>query len=172
LEREAKALSSLSHPNVCSIFDVGNKDGTDYLVMEYLEGVTLASRLHRGPLPLADVVQYGCQIASALESAHHRGIIHRDLKPGNVMLTKSGVKVLDFGLATRTAAEEVPDSDDQMTIDEPLTKVGAMVGTLQYMAPEQLEGKEADVRSDIFSLGLVIYEMATGKAAFSGGSQG
>jgi tRNA A-37 threonylcarbamoyl transferase component Bud32 len=171
LEREARALSSLSHPNVCSIFDVGAQGEIDYLVMEYLEGVTLANRLHRGPLPLADVVQYGSQIAAALESAHHRGIVHRDLKPGNVMLTKSGIKVLDFGLATRTAASEVPDSSDQMTIDEPLTKVGAMVGTLQYMAPEQLEGKEADVRSDIFALGLVIYEMATGKAAFAGGSQ-
>jgi serine/threonine protein kinase/Tol biopolymer transport system component len=172
LEREARALSSLSHPNVCSIFDVGAQSGIDYLVMEYLEGVTLSSRLARGPLPLGDVVQYGSQIAAALESAHHRGIIHRDLKPGNIIITKSGVKVLDFGLATRTAmGDPAESSSDQLTIDEPLTKTGAMVGTLQYMAPEQLEGKEADARSDIFALGLVIYEMATGKAAFAGSSQ-
>ncbi|HVI08378.1 MAG TPA: protein kinase [Candidatus Binatia bacterium] len=171
LEREARALSSLSHPHVCSIFDVGSQDGMDYLVMEYLEGVTLANRLARGPLPLPEVLHYGAQIAAALEAAHQRGIIHRDLKPGNIMLTKSGIKVLDFGLATRAAFSEVTNGPNTPTIEEPLTKAGAFLGTLQYMSPEQLEGREADARSDIFGLGLVIYEMLTGKTAFSGGSQ-
>ncbi len=173
LEREARALSSLSHPNVCCIFDIGDQEGVAYLVMEYLEGMTLAKRLRRGALPFSEVVQYGCQIAAALESAHHHGIIHRDLKPGNIILTKSGVKVLDFGLATDATPAKVEDGMDGLapTIDERLTRVGGFIGTVPYMAPELLNGKEADARSDIFALGLVIYEMATGQVAFPGDSQ-
>src|SRR5579864_6598220 len=169
LEREARSLSSLSHPNICAIFDVGHESGIDYLVMEYLEGITLANRIRRNPLPLAEALQYGIEIAAALENAHHRGIVHRDLKPGNIMLTKSGVKVLDFGLATRPTSSA--DGTDTPTIDEPLTRLGAIVGTIQYMAPEQLEGKEADAQSDIFALGIILYEMLTGRSPFVGEGQ-
>jgi hypothetical protein len=171
-EREAKVISSLNHPHICILYDVGRQDGVDYIVMEYLEGESLAARLAKGPLPLPQVLQYGSQIASALDKAHRNGVTHRDLKPGNIMLTKAGAKLLDFGLAkaeppldaTATLTDVLPQAN-------PVTREGAIFGTLQYMAPEQLEGKEADARSDIFSLGTVLYEMVTGGRAFQGKSQ-
>ncbi|HUB01054.1 MAG TPA: protein kinase [Terriglobales bacterium] len=176
-EREARAISSLSHPNICMLFDVGHQNGTDFLVMEYLEGETLADRLRKGPLPADQVLKYGIDICEGLEKAHKSGVIHRDLKPGNIMLTKSGAKLMDFGLAKSTPSQQPPPSSSlTMTIsgpsaDSPLTAQGTVVGTFQYMAPEQLEGKEADARSDIFALGAVLYEMASGRRAFSGKSQ-
>ena len=160
-EREARAISQLSHPHICTLFDVG--DG--YLVMELLEGETLAERLTRGPLPLDDVLRYGAEIADALDRAHRAGIIHRDLKPSNIMLTKSGTKLLDFGLA-RSAVSETPL--DGETLHKSITQEGTILGTFQYMAPEQLEAQPADARTDIFALGAVLYEMATGKRAFDG----
>jgi serine/threonine protein kinase len=175
LDREAKTISQLSHPHVCALYDVGHQDGVDYLVMEYLEGETLADRLVRGPLPTEQVLRYGIQIADALDKAHRIGIVHRDLKPGNVMLTKSGVKLLDFGLAKlRATAPGVVFSGVSVLptqVDASLTAQGTILGTFQYMSPEQLEGKDADGRSDIFALGSVLYEMATGKKAFEGKSQ-
>jgi serine/threonine protein kinase len=170
-EREARAISSLSHPHICPLYDVGHQDGIDFLVMEFLEGETLASRLQKGPLPLDQVLKYGVQIADALDTAHKRGVIHRDLKPGNIMLTKSGTKLLDFGLAKLQAVEAVAGMTALPTLTTPLTGEGAILGTLQYMAPEQLEGQEADARTDIFALGAVLYEMATGRRAFDGKSQ-
>ncbi|HEY3124483.1 MAG TPA: protein kinase, partial [Thermoanaerobaculia bacterium] len=176
LEREARAISALSHPHICTLFDVGNQDGTEYLVMEYLEGETLADRLLKGPLPIEQVLRYGIEIADALDKAHRQGILHRDLKPGNVMLTKSGVKLLDFGLA-RLGAPGKGAVFSRLSIaptelpDAALTAEGTILGTFQYMAPEQLEGKEADARSDIFSFGAVLYEMATARKAFTGKSQ-
>jgi eukaryotic-like serine/threonine-protein kinase len=169
-QREAKTISSLSHPNICTLFDVGEQEGTDYLVMEYLEGETLAERLARGALPLTELLKTGIQIGEALGRAHQQGIVHRDLKPGNVMLTKSGaVKLLDFGLAKDVGAvTSTPRRRDPQTPDKPLTAEGAIVGTLAYMAPEQVEGREADARSDIFAFGAILYEMATGKRAFEG----
>jgi len=176
-EREAKTISSLSHPHICALYDVGNQDGVEYLVMEFLEGETLADRLGRGPLPSEQVLRYGIEMADALDKAHRQGIVHRDLKPGNVMLTKSGVKLLDFGLAKalpspgrRGAGSEGLTSLPTMA-HAPLTQEGTILGTFQYMAPEQLEGKEADARTDIFAFGAVLYEMATGQKAFSGRSQ-
>jgi eukaryotic-like serine/threonine-protein kinase len=176
LEREAKTISQLSHPHICTLFDVGHQDGTDYLVMEYLEGETLANRLGKGPMPIEQALRIGIEIAGALDAAHRSGIVHRDLKPGNVMLTKSGVKLLDFGLAKLAAPQ--PGAVSQATSlptalqeSEPLTTRGTILGTFQYMAPEQLEGREADARSDIFSLGCVLYEMLTGHKAFTGKSQ-
>jgi serine/threonine protein kinase len=173
-EREAKTISKLSHPHICAIYDVGQADGTDYLVMEYLEGETLTQRLARGPLPADQVLRYGIEMAEALDQAHRQGIVHRDLKPGNVMVTKSGVKLLDFGLAKAfapvaslsgvTALPTVAGAPD-------LTQGGTILGTFQYMAPEQLEGREADARTDIFALGAVLYELATGRKAFAGKSQ-
>jgi eukaryotic-like serine/threonine-protein kinase len=163
-EREAKTISSLSHPHICTLFDVGQEDGRHYLVMELLEGESLAERLGKGPLPIADVLRYGAEIAKALDAAHRRGIVHRDLKPGNVMLTRSGAKLLDFGLATSAASGEV--RLDDATAKMPLTEEGTIVGTFQYMAPEQLEGQPADARTDIFALGVVLYEMASGQRAF------
>ncbi|MEO8218364.1 MAG: protein kinase [Acidobacteriota bacterium] len=165
-DREAQAISSLSHPHICTLFDVGSEDGIDYLVMELLEGETLADRLTRGALPLQEVYRYGTQLSDALAQAHNRGIVHRDLKPGNVMLTKSGVKLLDFGLA-RAATPGVVLGNAE-TEHRPLTAEGTILGTFQYMAPEQLEGTEADARTDIFALGAVLYEMATGQRAFDG----
>ena len=171
-EREARTISQLSHPHICALHDVGHQDGVEYLVMEYLEGQTLADRLLRGPLSPEQVLRYGIEIADALDCAHRRGIVHRDLKPGNVMLTSSGVKLLDFGLAKLAA----PLSSDAAFSVLPtqartnLTAEGTILGTVQYMAPEQLEGKEADARTDIFALGAVLYEMATGKKAFQGAS--
>jgi serine/threonine protein kinase/Tol biopolymer transport system component len=174
-EREARAISSLQHPHICVLYDIGTQDSKDYLVLEYLEGETLEARLRKGPLSMEQVLKYGAQIADALDKAHRQGITHRDLKPGNVMLTKSGVKLLDFGLAkpvrvpvTSAAPSAMTHTPTQSLEQAPITSVGALIGTLQYMSPEQLEGKEADARSDIFSLGCVLYEMATGKRAFDG----
>jgi len=172
-EREARAISSLNHANICTLYDVGHQDGIDYLVMEFLEGETLADRLTKGPLPLDQVLKYGIEICEGLEKAHKTGVIHRDLKPSNVMLTKSGAKLMDFGLAKAAPASEPAASSLTVTISgpsagQPLTARGTLVGTFQYMSPEQVEGKEADARSDIFALGAVLYEMATGKRAFEG----
>jgi len=171
-DREARAISSLNHPNICTLHDVGDQDGVDFLVMEFLEGETLADRLAKGPLPTELVLKYGIEICEGLERAHKSGVVHRDLKPGNVMLTKTGAKLMDFGLAKALPAGAAPASSLTMTIaDQPLTAQGTIVGTFQYMSPEQTEGKEADARSDIFALGAVLYEMITGKRAFSGKSQ-
>jgi len=159
-DREAKSISSLNHPNICTLYDVG----PNYLVMELLDGESLADRLAKGPLPLEQVLRYGAQIAGALDKAHRQGIIHRDLKPGNVMITKSGAKLLDFGLARDATQSPVGAT----TVQKPLTEEGTVIGTFQYMAPEQLEGQPADARTDIFALGAVLYEMATGRRAFEG----
>lgn len=182
-EREARVISSLSHPGICTLFDIGTQDGSAYLVMELLEGETLAARLLRGPLKLDETLRLGAQVADALDKAHRKGIIHRDLKPANLMLTKSGVKVLDFGVAK---LREDPSGSGMLTgtgilptraptrttpLSSPLTTEGAIVGTMQYMAPEQLEGKLVDHRADIFSLGAVLYEMMTAKRVFEGASQ-
>ena len=171
-EREAKVISSLTHPNICTLHDIGHQDGVDYLVMELIEGDTLARRIAKGALPLEDLLRVGAEIASALDKAHRAGIVHRDLKPGNIMLTKSGAKLLDFGLAKNTPGQSgLPAAPDAVTITKPLTREGSIVGTFQYMAPEQLEGKEADQQTDIFAFGAVLYEMATGKRAFEGSSR-
>src|ERR1700676_935791 len=172
-EREARTIASLNHPHICTLFDIDQQDGIDYLVMEDLEGETLAQRLLKGALPLEQVLQYAIEIADALDKAHRKGVTHRDLKPGNIMLTKTGTKLLDFGLAKlkqQVAPANVPLSD-LPTESDPLTAEGAIVGTLQYMAPEQLEGKEVDAQTDIFAFGAVVYEMATRKRAFEGKSQ-
>jgi eukaryotic-like serine/threonine-protein kinase len=172
-EREARAISSLNHPNICTLYDVGHQDGVDYLVMEFLEGETLADRLARGPLPVEQVLKYGIEICEGLEKAHRGGVTHRDLKPGNVMLTKTGAKLMDFGLAKPGSPSGAPSSGLTLTspmASRPLTQQGMVVGTFQYMSPEQIEGNEADARSDIFALGAVLYEMATGKRAFEGKS--
>jgi eukaryotic-like serine/threonine-protein kinase len=176
-EREAKTISQLSHPHICALYDVGREGETEYLVMEYLEGETLSDRLAKGSLPLEQTLRFGQEIAEALDKAHRQGIVHRDLKPGNVMLTKSGVKLLDFGLAKGIAAAQTsPGATSLPTVmgagtAQNLTQEGTILGTFQYMAPEQLEGREADARSDIFAFGAVLYEMAAGKKAFSGSSQ-
>jgi serine/threonine protein kinase/Tol biopolymer transport system component len=170
-EREAKAISALSHPHICHLYDVGSQNGTDYLVMELLEGESLADRLQRGPLPLKQALQYGIEIAEALEKAHTSGILHRDLKPGNIILTKSGAKLLDFGLAKPAPNAGEMASGSMATMSKPLTVQGTVLGTFQYMAPEQVQGHEADARSDLFALGAVLYEMVTGRRAFSGRSQ-
>src|SRR5271157_62385 len=171
-EREAKTISSLSDPHICTLYDVGQQDGTDYLVMEYLEGETLAQRLEKGPLPLEQALLYAIQIAGALDKAHRKGVTHRDLKPGNIMLTKTGTKLLDFGLAKLEQETGSPAALSQLpTAQGNLTAQGAIVGTLQYMAPEQLEGGEVDARTDIFAFGAVVYEMVTGKKAFEGKGQ-
>ncbi len=168
-EREARAISKLSHPNICTLYDIGQHDGVDYLVMEYLEGEPLAERLSKGPLPIDQLLRYGVEIASALDQAHRHGVVHRDLKPGNIMLTKSGAKLLDFGLAKSvTLSGSEPNA---VTMTGPLTGAGTILGTFQYMAPEQLEAKEADPRTDIFAFGAVLHEMATGKRAFEGSSR-
>src|SRR5712691_5018662 len=171
-EREARTIASLNHPHICTLYDIGRQDGTDFLVMEYLEGETLAQRLLKGPLPLEQVLQYAIEIADALDKAHRKGITHRDLKPGNIMLTKAGTKLLDFGLAKlrQEAAPALPLSQ-LPTADHAVTAQGTILGTLQYMSPEQPEAKEVDARTDIFAFGAVVYEMATGKKAFEGKSQ-
>jgi serine/threonine protein kinase len=165
LHREARAISRIAHPHICTLFDVGNEGGVDYLVMEYLEGQTLSDLLHRGPLDSEQLAHWGADIAEALAEAHRQGVLHRDLKPGNIMVTRSGVKVLDFGLAafTQDARTEVTDG---ATEEMPLTEAGAVVGTLQYMSPEQLATGKATARSDIFALGTILYEMGTGRRAF------
>jgi eukaryotic-like serine/threonine-protein kinase len=171
-EREARAVSALNHPHICVLHDVGSQDGTEYLVMEYLEGETLSARLEKGPLPLDVVLRCGVEIADALDKAHRQGIIHRDLKPGNIMLTKSGAKLLDFGLAKAAVPlATVATLTAAVTRTTPITQQGRIVGTFQYMSPEQVEGKEVDARSDIFSFGAVLYEMVTGRRAFRGKSQ-
>ena len=168
LDREAKAVATLSHPNICTLYDVGHQSGVDFLVMEYLEGETLDQRLQKGPLPPEQLLQVAIQIADALERAHKQGIVHRDLKPANIMLTKSGAKLMDFGLAKATEAP-IATALTEMTLESrKLTAEGTIVGTFQYMAPEQVEGRDADPRTDIFAFGEVLYEMATGQAAFSG----
>ena len=183
MEREAKSISALQHAHICTLHDIGSQDGTDFLVMEYLEGQTLASRLENGPLPLDQALKIGIEIAEALEKAHQHGIIHRDLKPGNVMLTKAGAKLMDFGLAkpnvaiASQAVGRFTPSTPTMNLPQltaavsPLTQKGSVVGTFQYLAPEVLQGAEADARSDLFSLGCVLYEMVTGRPAFEGKSQ-
>jgi Tol biopolymer transport system component len=186
-EREARAVAALSHPHICALFDVGEEDGISFLVMEHLEGESLAERLSKGALPLDQVLEVGSQIAGALDRAHRAGIAHRDLKPGNVMLTRSGAKLLDFGLAKSGLAEDEPTESNAPTesapwapgressapteAKPPLTEAGAVIGTFQYMAPEQLEGEEADGRADIWALGCLLYEMATGRPPFAGKSQ-
>jgi serine/threonine protein kinase len=169
-EREARVVSSLSHPHICALYDIGQQEGFDFLVMEYLEGETLAARLAKGALPIDLVLRYALEIAGALEQAHRHGVTHRDLKPGNVMLTKWGTKLLDFGLAkhkVEAASSRLgPSAETALLLPTQagaLTAEGAILGTLQYMAPEQLEGKEADARTDLFALGVVIYDMATGR---------
>jgi serine/threonine protein kinase/Tol biopolymer transport system component len=181
MEREARLISSLNHPHICQLYDIGSQDGTDYLVMELLEGETVAERIRKGALPLNEVLKVGAEVADALQVAHRAGIVHRDLKPANIMLTKSGAKLMDFGLAkpfgmTATASGAAPSFTAAATLTglspaSPLTTAGSIVGTIQYMSPEQIEGKEADARSDIFALGAVLYEMVTGKRAFEGKSQ-
>jgi eukaryotic-like serine/threonine-protein kinase len=184
MEREARAISSLNHPNICHLYDIGSQDGADYLVMEFLEGETLAERLRKGALPLNEVFKIGMAVAEALAFAHRSGIVHRDLKPGNIMLTQSGAKLMDFGLAkplgmqasSAGSGTAPPSFTAGATLSgpsplTPLTTAGSIIGTIQYMSPEQLEGKEADARSDIFAFGAVLYEMVAGKRPFSGKSQ-
>ena len=170
-EREAKTVSALNHPNICSLFDVGSQDGTDFLVMECIEGESLADRLAKGQVPTEQVLKIGSEIADALDKAHRSGIVHRDLKPGNIMLTKTGAKLLDFGLAKPAIAFTSAVTITGVGASSPATEPGTIVGTVQYMSPEQVEGKELDGRSDIFSLGTVLYEMLTGQRAFGGKSQ-
>ena len=183
MEREAKAISALQHANICTLHDIGSQDGTNFLVMEYLEGQTLAERLVKGALPIEQVLKIGTEIAEALEKAHQHGIIHRDLKPANIMLTKAGAKLMDFGLAkpemgviSRAIGPLTPSTPTMNLASltaavSPLTQKGSIVGTFQYMAPELLQGREADARSDLFSFGCVLYEMVTGRRAFEGKSQ-
>jgi eukaryotic-like serine/threonine-protein kinase len=171
-EREARAISALQHPNICTLYDIGHQDGTDYLVMEFLEGETLASCLARGALSIEQTLRYGIEVADALDTAHRRGIVHRDLKPGNIMVTAHGeCKVLDFGLAK--LSEDASTSDaETITRPEVLTSPGVALGTVAYMSPEQVRGEDLDARTDIFSLGTVLYEMAAGKLPFLGKTSG
>jgi Tol biopolymer transport system component len=170
-EREAKAISSLTHPNICTLYDVGNDGGVEFLVMEFLDGESLADRLSRGPLPIEQVLRVGVQIAEALDRAHRAGIVHRDLKPGNVMLTRNGAKLLDFGLAKPVETSPLGELTSMRTERRSLTEEGTILGTFQYMAPEQLEGIEVDHRADVFAFGALLYEMATGRRAFGGKSK-
>ncbi|MDH5628378.1 MAG: serine/threonine protein kinase, partial [Candidatus Krumholzibacteria bacterium] len=170
-EREARAVSSLNHPNICTLHDVGHEDGVDFLVLEYIEGESLQDRIARGAIPMRELLVIGIQIADALDRAHRQNLIHRDLKPGNIMLTPSGAKLLDFGLARSAELGAGGDLTQSPTMARSLTAEGAIIGTFQYMAPEQLEGRPADARTDIFSFGAVLYEMATGRRAFQGDTQ-
>ncbi len=170
-EREAKAISSLNHPHICTLHDIGRENGIDYLVMEYLEGQTLTDKLKTGPLSQVELLRYGIEIADALEHAHRQGLVHRDLKPQNIIITKNGAKLLDFGLAKLQVHDGVVEGMSGITRTTPLTGEGTIIGTIQYMSPEQLEGKEVDFRSDIFAFGAVLYEMATGQRAFQASSQ-
>lgn len=167
-EREAKSISQLNHPHICTLHDIGRENETTYLVMEFVEGETIADRLRRGSLSISDAMRFGAEIADALDSAHRIGVVHRDVKPGNIMISKSGVKLLDFGLAKEI---ESSGSADDATEHKPLTEEGAIVGTVPYMAPEQLTGERSDARTDIFALGVVLYEMIAGKRAFEGKSR-
>jgi len=169
-EREAQTIAALNHPNICTLYDVGRQDGADFLVMEFLEGETLAARIARGPLPLAEALKVGVAIADALDKAHRKGVTHRDLKPGNVMLTAGGAKLLDFGLA-KLKQQTAPGDQSQAPASGATTSPGTILGTMQYMAPEQLEGKDADARTDIFAFGATLYEMISGKRAFEGKSK-
>jgi len=182
MEREARAISSLNHPHICQLYDIGSQNGAGYLVMEFLEGETVAERLRKGALPLNETLKIGIALAEALTVAHRQGIVHRDLKPGNIMLTRGGAKLMDFGLAKSAGAgvpagtSSAPLLSAAQTMSEaspfsPLTTAGAMIGTIQYMSPEQIQGKEADARSDLFALGAVLYEMITGARPFGGKSQ-
>jgi Tol biopolymer transport system component len=166
--REARAISRLNHPNICALHDIGEEDGETFLVMEYVHGETLADRLVRGPLKLEEVLRFGAQIAEALAAAHHEGVVHRDLKPGNIMLAREGVKLLDFGLA-KLRADGDGATDPTMSLD--VSDDGVIIGTLPYMAPEQLEGKPVDARTDLFALGAVLYEMSAGEPPFKGTSK-
>ncbi len=186
-EREARIISQLQHPHICVLHDVGHDGATEFLVMEFLEGESLADRLRRGPLPAAELLKIAIEIADALEKAHRAGVVHRDLKPGNVMLTKLGAKLLDFGLAKPAAATAatgargsgsasvlaaaLTQTSPAATPGTPLSAAGAVIGTVQYMSPEQVQGIEADARSDIFAFGAMLFEMATGKRAFEGKTQ-
>src|SRR3984885_2763788 len=186
-EREAKAISSLQHPNICVLYDVGSQGDVDFLVMEYLEGETLYDRLSRKPLTSEEVLKIAIEVADALVKAHRSGIVHRDLKPGNVMLTKGGAKLMDFGLAKPLGLVTGPQSGSKSgmanvssmatmaatmaDLASPVTVAGTLIGTVQYMSPEQIQGKDADARSDIFAFGSMLYEMLSGKLAFQGKSQ-
>jgi serine/threonine protein kinase len=170
-EREAKTVSALNHPNICSLFDIGSQDGIDFLVMECIEGESLAQRLAKGALPIEQTLKIGTEIADALDKAHRSGVVHRDLKPGNIMLTKTGAKLLDFGLAKLAVTPVSALTLTSASPSSPVTEQGTIVGTFQYMSPEQVEGKELDGRSDIFSFGAVLFEMVTGQRAFEGKSQ-
>ena len=171
-ETEARAISSLNHPHICTLFDIGDQDGRAFLVMEFLEGETLDDRLTRGPLPMDEVLRYALEIAGALDHAHRQQIIHRDVKPSNVMLTASGAKLLDFGLAKGPSLTASSVATQTLSFEQrQLTAAGTILGTFQYMAPEQLEGHAADARTDVFSFGTLLYEMATGRKAFDGQSQ-
>jgi serine/threonine protein kinase len=167
-DREARAISQFDHVHICALYDVGEQDGTAYLVMQYLEGETLADRLTKGALPLDQALQYAIQIADALDKAHRAGIIHRDLKPGNIFLTKTGAKLLDFGLAKAHVPAITGTGASMLRTTPRVTEQGTILGTVHYMAPEQVEGREADPRSDIFAFGTVMYEMVTGHRAFEG----
>src|SRR5215469_10949847 len=173
-DREARAISSLSHPHICALYDVGQQDGIDYLVMEYIEGESLAHRLEKGQLPLSQALSYAIQVADALDKAHRAGIVQRDLKPANIMLTRSGAKLLDFGLAKLLGNHPEADFAAQSNLPTErmsLTGEGTILGTFQYMAPEQLEAGQVDARTDIFVFGAVLYEMITGRKAFTGKSR-
>jgi eukaryotic-like serine/threonine-protein kinase len=172
LEREAKSISRLSHPYICTLHDLGHDSGTDFLVMELVEGETLERRIARGPLPADQALRIAAQIAEALAAAHKHGIVHRDLKPSNVMLTKTGAKLMDFGLAKESAVAPLSSALAEMSTQQAkLTEEGTIVGTFQYMAPEQLEARAIDARADIFAFGALLYEMLTGQPAFSGKSR-
>jgi len=170
-EREARAISSLTHPHICTLYDVGEQDGSPYLVMEYLDGETLAARLQRGAIPAKEAIRIGADISDALDHAHHQRVVHRDLKPGNVMLTRTGAKLLDFGLARLADVEAAAQTGSIGSRSDTLTEEGAILGTVQYMAPEQLEARDVDGRTDIFAFGSVMYEMLTGRPPFTGATK-